>query len=54
MSRRLEPLARVRDPGDASITFRYDVHAMVLSDNAVSLETCLHHELADRRVNLRC
>jgi hypothetical protein len=52
MTRRLEPLDRVRELGDASVPFHYDVHAMVFSDDAVSLETSLHHQLADRRVNL--
>lgn len=52
MTRRLEPMDRVRELGDASVPFRYDVHAMVFSDDAVSLETLLHHEFADRRVNL--
>lgn len=52
MTRRLEPLDRVRELGDASVPFHYDVHAMVFSDDAVSLETSLHRELADRRVNL--
>ena len=52
MTRRLEPLDRVRELGDASVPFHYDVHAMVFSDDAVGLETSLHHELADRRVNL--
>jgi hypothetical protein len=52
MTRRLEPLDRVRELGDASVPFRYDVHAMVFSDDAVTLEISLHHQLADRRVNL--
>ena len=52
MTRRLDPLDRIRELGDASVPFHYDVHAMVFSDDAVSLETRLHHELADRRVNL--
>jgi hypothetical protein len=52
MTRRLEPLDRVRELGDASVPFRYDVHAMVFSDDAVGLETYLHHQFADRRVNL--
>jgi hypothetical protein len=52
MTRRLGPLDRIRELGDASFPFHYDVHAMVFSDDAVSLETRLHHELADRRVNL--
>jgi hypothetical protein len=52
MTRRLEPMDRVRELGDASVPFRYDVHAMVFSDDAVGLETHLHHRLADRRLNL--
>jgi hypothetical protein len=52
MTRRLEPLDRVRELGDASVPFRYDVHALVFSEDAVSLETRLHQALADRRVNL--
>jgi seryl-tRNA synthetase len=52
MTRRLDPLDRIRELGDASVPFHYDVHAMVFSDDAVSLETRLHHEFADRRVNL--
>lgn len=52
MSRRLEPLDGVRELGDASVPFRYNVHAMVFSDDAASLETQLHHRFADRRVNL--
>jgi hypothetical protein len=52
MTRRLDPLDRVRELGDASVPFRYDVHAMVFSDDAVGLETHLHHQFADRRVNL--
>jgi hypothetical protein len=52
MTRRLEPMDRVRELGDASVPFHYDLHAMVFSDDAVGLETSLHHELADCRVNL--
>lgn len=52
MTRRLDPMDRVRELGDASVPFRYDVHAMVFSSDAVGLEHHLHHELTDRRVNL--
>jgi len=51
MTRRLEPMDRIRELGDASVPFHYDVHAMIFSDDAVTLETRLHHDLADRRVN---
>jgi hypothetical protein len=52
MTRRLEPLDRIRELGDASVPFRYDVHALVFSEDAVSLENRLHQALADRRLNL--
>jgi hypothetical protein len=52
MTRRLDPHDRIRELGDASVPFHYDVHALVFSDDAVGLETRLHHQFADRRVNL--
>jgi hypothetical protein len=54
MTRRLEPHDRIRELGDPSVSvpFHYDMHALVFSDDAVGLETRLHHEFADRRVNL--
>jgi hypothetical protein len=51
MTRRLEPMDRVRELGDASVPFRYDVHAIHFSDDAVTLERELHKAFADRRVN---
>ena len=52
LTRRLDPLDRVRELGDASVPFPYDVHALFFSDDAVSLEAQLHEEFADRRVNV--
>lgn len=51
MTRRLEPMDRVRELGDASVPFRYDVHALFFSDDAVGIETKLHQALANQRVN---
>lgn len=51
MTRRLEPLDRVHELGDASVPFRYDVHVLHFSDDAISLENELHRAFADRRVN---
>jgi hypothetical protein len=51
LTRRLEPLDRVRELGGASVPFPFDVHALFFSEDAVSLETDLHHIFADRRVN---
>ncbi|MFC6006798.1 DUF4041 domain-containing protein [Angustibacter luteus] len=52
MTRRLEPLDRVRELGDASVPFPYDVHALYFSEDAVTLENELHKTFADRKVNL--
>jgi uncharacterized coiled-coil DUF342 family protein len=51
MTRRLDPLDRVRELGDASVPFRFDVHALIFSEDAVGLENRLHNDLASRRVN---
>jgi uncharacterized membrane-anchored protein len=51
LTRRLEPLDRIRELGDASVPFPYDVHALYFSDDAVTLENELHKAFADRRVN---
>jgi len=51
MTRRLDPRDRVRELGDASVPFRYDIHALFFSDDAVALEAELHQAFADRRVN---
>jgi hypothetical protein len=51
MTRRLDPMDRVRELGDASVPFNFDVHALFFSDDAVSVETELHHRFAAKRVN---
>ena len=52
MTRRLEPLDRVDELGDASVPFDFDVHAMIYSENAPALENELQAKFEDRRVNL--
>lgn len=52
MTRRLEPMDRVKELGDASVPFEFDVHAMIYSENAPELETKLHQEFSESRVNL--
>ena len=52
MTRRDQPQERVDELGDASVPFRFDVHAFIFSTDAVALETALHHRFSDRRVNL--
>jgi hypothetical protein len=51
MTRRLEPMDRVRELGDASVPFPFDVHAMFFSEDAVTLESELHQAFATHRVN---
>lgn len=51
MTRRLEPMERVDELGDASVPFRFDVHALVFSDNAPALEAKLHSHFASGRLN---
>jgi hypothetical protein len=52
MTRRLEPMDRVRELGDASVPFRFDTHALFFSQDAVALESTLHQRLSHKRVNL--
>jgi len=51
MTRRLEPADRIKELGDASVPFPFDVHAMISSDDAPSLEKALHHALHRNRIN---
>jgi len=51
MTRRLEPLDRVDELGDASVPFRFDVHTLVFSSSARSLESKLHSHFAAGRLN---
>ena len=52
MTRRLEPTDRVKELGDASVPFPFDIHAMIFSENAPELETKLHNIFVDNRVNM--
>ena len=51
VTRRLDPQERVDELGDASVPFYFDVHAMVFSDDAPSLENALHKAFDSRRLN---
>ncbi|GBE22656.1 T5orf172 domain protein [bacterium BMS3Bbin01] len=52
LTRRLEPHDRITELSGASVPFRFDVHALFFSEDAVSLETELHQHFADRAVNM--
>lgn len=51
MTRRLEPMDRVIELGDASVPFRFDVHAMIHHENAPELENLLHRAFEKNRLN---
>ena len=52
MTRRLDPMDRIRELSDASVPFNFDIHALFFSKDAVGIETAMHERLTDRRVNL--
>ena len=51
MTRRLDPIDRIRELSNASVPFPYDVHAMIFSEDAPSLEAKLHNIFDDLKVN---
>jgi hypothetical protein len=52
MTRRLDPMERVYELGDASVPFNFDVHAMIFSDDAPKLENALHKAFENKKVNM--
>lgn len=52
MTRRLEPMDRVDELGDASVPFNFDVHAMIFTDDAPKLEAALHRAFEDKKLNM--
>jgi hypothetical protein len=51
MTRRLEPIDRIRELGDASVPFPFDIHMMISCDDAPSLENAIHRALHKSRIN---
>ncbi|WP_338863851.1 DUF4041 domain-containing protein [Myxococcus stipitatus] len=51
MTRRLVPQDRIDELGDASVPFEFDVHAIIRTADAPSLEAALHRTFTHRRVN---
>lgn len=51
VTRRLEPLDRIRELSSASVPFQFDIHALIFSENAFGLENEIHKKLAKYRVN---
>lgn len=52
MTRRLDPEDRIAELSGASVPFRFDVHAMIFSNDAPKLEAALHNAFADKKMNL--
>lgn len=51
MTRRLDPMERVIELGDASVPFNFDVHAMIFTEDAPALEAALHRAFEDKKLN---
>lgn len=53
LTRRLDPVDRIRELGDASVPFTFDTHAIIYSDDAPSLEKALHGAFESTRINIQ-
>lgn len=52
MTRRLEPLDRITELSGASVPFKFDLHALIFSEDAPTLENSLHKAFENKKVNL--
>jgi hypothetical protein len=52
VTRRIDPMGRIKELNSASVPFNFDVHGMIWSEDAPALEAALHAEFDHRRVNL--
>lgn len=52
MTRRLEPQDRIDELGSASVPFKFDVHAMIFSDDAPKLESAIHKAFENEKINV--
>ena len=51
VTRRLDPMDRIRELSSASLAFKLDVHAIMFTEDAFALENKLHRHFDDRRIN---
>ena len=51
MTRRNDPKERIKELGDASVPFEFDIHALIMTDDAPALETSLHNQFENGRIN---
>ncbi len=52
MTRRLYPEERIAELSGASVPFKFDIHALIFSEDAPKLETVLHNKFAHKKLNL--
>lgn len=52
MTRRLDPEDRIKELGDASVPFGFDIHAMIFSEDAPALESQLHQAFDKKKLNM--
>ena len=52
VTRRLDPLERIRELSSASVPFKFDVHALIFSYQAFELEKELHNYFESKRVKM--
>lgn len=52
VTRRLDPMDRVKELGGASVPFPFDVHALIFAEDAYALEAALHRHFSKQKVNL--
>lgn len=51
VTRRLDPMDRINELSSASVPFKFDIHALIFTDDAYKLETELHEYFDKKRVN---
>lgn len=51
LTRRLDPVDRIRELGDSSVPFDFDIHALIFSEDAPALEHQLHKHFVMSQVN---
>jgi hypothetical protein len=51
LTRQMDPLDRIRELGDASVPFEFDVHAIIRCDDAPALEHALHKKFVSSQIN---
>ncbi|HEN9965135.1 TPA: DUF4041 domain-containing protein [Streptococcus agalactiae] len=51
VTRRLDPMERIRELGSASVPFQFDVHALIFSEEVFSLEKELHNRFEKNKIN---